>query len=110
MEQASHSLSARDQAVINLGRRLRLCDVHWNLPLFKQVKRLLTRAQHQQHPPTQNNRLTTVVEQFLNVRRLNSGHMMCVGFPPVPFPTATRPKLEILTKELDPGGWTGIGS
>ncbi len=72
MEQATHSLSTRDQAVINFGRRLRLCDLHWNMPLFKQIKRLLTRAQHQQHSPTQNNRLTTVVEQFLNVRRLNS--------------------------------------
>jgi len=97
MEQATNGLSIRYQAVINLDRGIRFHHVYSNVPVFEQVKRFLTRPQHQQHTATQYDRFTAIVDQLFDVCRLDSWHMVCVRFAPVPLPTAARPELEVLT-------------
>ena len=50
------------------------------------------------HPAREHDDFSAVIEQFLHVSLLNTGHMIGACFPPVPFTRSSGKKLCILVR------------
>ena len=68
------------------------CD----LPFFQEIQSLGRDLKAFLHSPGENNNSGTMVEQFLDVSRLNAGQMIGTGLPPVPFCRAAGKKFCVL--------------
>lgn len=95
VEQSANRFLFRE-LVIELHGVGRGQDMHCDLPFFQEIQSLGRNLKTFVHSPGENNNSGTVIEQFLDVSRLNARNMIGTRVPPVPFSRAAGKNLRVL--------------
>ena len=88
----------RRQSVIERDRRSRFLDMEFDFCLAQQLQRLWTSAQPAELATTQDDHTTTVVQQLVDIGRLDPGYVMRAGLVPVPAAAAAGPELVVAAR------------
>ncbi len=72
--------------------------MRWYLSSLEEIQGLAWDLKAFLHSPRENNNFGAVIEQFLDVSRLNAGQMISACLPPVPFSRSTRKKFSVFIR------------
>ena len=95
MEQAANPYALVGELVVELDRCLGLLHMHLDASGLQMVERLFSGLELQLLAPAEHDYSACVLEEFLDIGRLDPRIVAGPGLIPIPFPPAARIKLEI---------------